>query len=117
MNEVTLEYGQGAAELMEILGLDPSEVVGDLMNKLKSDAEVSERNIRNLSQTIEAQYIKIEKLIADHKAHLEEIDELVQDCTMKVPCRSCGEYYALDYEVSLYKADTSYCGRSDSCCP
>lgn len=111
------DYGQGAIDLIEILGVDAEAVVGDLMNKLKDEATLSARNIYELGQMNKKQFEQIINIEAEHKAHLELIDEIAARHDIKVKCRSCDEYYVMDFELSLYDPQHSYCGRSDRCCP
>lgn len=104
------EYGQGAIDLMGVLGVDAEEVVGDLMEKLKNSQEFANNQIRDLQETLR-------KTKADHKAHLELIDEVAAHNTIRVLCRSCDNSYTMDYELSLFDPQQSYCGGSDRCCP
>lgn len=111
------DYGNGAIELMEILDLDPAVVVGDLMNKLKADAELATRNISVLGEMNKAQFEEIARLKAAHEAHLELIDDVANHNTIRVLCKSCDNSYVMDYELSLFDPQQSYCGGSDRCCP
>lgn len=111
------DYGNGAIELMEILDLDPAVVVGDLMNKLKEDAELAARNISILGEMNKAQFEEIARLKDEHKAHLELIDEVAAHNHITVLCRSCDNSYTMDYELSQFDPQQSYCGRSPACCP
>jgi hypothetical protein len=47
---------------------------------------------------------------------IEEIDSDMADANIQVKCRSCDEYYSLDYDVSEFSRDMSYCGGSPRCC-
>lgn len=111
------DYGQGAIDLLEVLGVDADAVVGDLMNKLKEDAALSERNISALGEMNKAQFEEIVRLKAEHYAHLELIDEVAAHNTISVLCKSCDNSYVMDYELSQYDPQQSYCGGSDRCCP
>lgn len=133
------EYGQGAIDLMEILGVDAEAVVGDLMEKLKSTQSEAEFRLQelqlkyNLMQAlVSSQRTAYEARIesqsksncadADgrykaYKAHLDEIDDMAANNDIKVKCRSCDEYYYIDCALSEYKHDMSYCGRNERCCP
>lgn len=104
------EYGEGAVRLLEIMGIDAETAVADLMDKLRHVEAFANGRIEEL-------YQEIGKLKADHKAHLELIDEVSSCSSIRVPCKSCDEYYVMDYELSLYDPAQSYCGRSDRCCP
>ena len=104
------DYGQGAIDLMEVLGVDAEAVVGDLMEKLKNSQEFANNQIRDLQE-------RLRKAKEDHKAHLELIDEVAAHNTIRVLCRSCDNSYVMDYELSLYDPQQSYCGGSDRCCP
>lgn len=112
-----MDYGQGAIDLLEILGVDAEAVVGDLMNKMREDALLNDRNILTMSELLKNKNDQIEKLKVEHQAHLEEINEIASDSNIEVKCRSCDEYYVLDYPLSEFKADMSYCGSNESCCP
>lgn len=111
------DYGEGALALIEAMGLNPTAVIGELMRKLKADAELSERNIAALSACLDSQSATIFKLKEEHKEHLELIDEVAAHNTIRVLCRSCDNSYVMDYELSLYDPQHSYCGGSDRCCP
>lgn len=126
------EYGQGAIDLLEILGIDADAAVGDLMTKLKSSNDQANSRIRDLQERVGqlvATHILEKTTITDawaedirtqqlkHAAHLEDIDSVAAEAHIEVLCRSCEEYYTLDYEISQFRVDTSYCGRSESCCP
>lgn len=133
------DYGQGAIDLMEILGVDADAVVGDLMeamHTLKTQCEdrvVAAEHKYKLMQalagsqrtTYEAQIasMKIDHL-ADidgrhkvYKAHLEEIDIVAARNIIKVKCKSCDEDYVIEWDLSEHDSDSSYCGRSERCCP
>lgn len=104
------DYGQGAIDLMSVLGVDADDVVGDLMEKLKLVQEQANNKYDLLSA-------KLHKVLADHQDHLDIIDEVASRHDINVPCRSCGENYEIDWELSKYDPETSYCGRSERCCP
>lgn len=104
------DYGQGAIDLMGILGVDAEDVVGDLMVKLKNSQEFANNQIRDLQE-------KLRLTKEGHKAHLELIDYVAARNSIKVLCSSCDEYYPMDFELSLYDPQHSYCGGSDRCCP
>lgn len=105
-----MEYGQGAIDLMEILGVDAEAVVGDLMEKLKSTTELANAEIASLRGVLSEQKVQ-------HEAQLEEMNAVASDSNIEVKCRSCDEYYVLDYPLSEFKAEMSYCGFSERCCP
>lgn len=133
------DYGQGAIDLMEILGVDAEAVVGDLMEAMhtvKSQCEdretAAEHKYKLMQALVSSQRTsfeaQIEGMRRDHlaetdgrwkayQARLEEIDEVAANSHIEVKCRSCDEYYVLDYEISQFKQETSYCGRSEGCCP
>jgi len=111
------DYGQGAIDLIEILGVDAEAVVGDLMEKLKTTRDLNFNVIEALKSIDRRKDEHLEKVMADHKEHLELIDEIAAYNDIKVKCRSCDEYYVMDFELSLYDPHNSYCGRSDRCCP
>jgi len=48
---------------------------------------------------------------------IEQIDSDMAHANIQVKCRSCDEYYNLDYDVSEFSRDMSYCGGSPRCCP
>lgn len=48
---------------------------------------------------------------------IEEIDSEFACANIEVKCRSCGNYYRMDYEVSQFTQEMSYCGGSDKCLP
>lgn len=104
------DYGRGAIDLMSVLGVDADDVVGDLMEKLKLVQENADHRYALLKD-------KIDLIQSGHKAQLEIIDDVASRNNINVPCRSCGEHYEIDWELSKYDPDTSYCGRSDRCCP
>lgn len=103
-------YGQGAIDILDILGIDYEGVVGDLMNKLLLTQESASSQIGVLQS-------ELSRVIADHKNHLEIIDEVCASATITAKCRSCDSYYQIDYDISNYDPDVSYCGRSEWCTP
>lgn len=50
-------------------------------------------------------------------SRIEQIDSDMAHANIQVKCRSCDEYYSLDYDVSEFSRDMSYCGGSPRCCP
>lgn len=122
------DYGQGAIDLMEILGVDAKDVVGDLMvamHTVKNKYKLMQALVSSQRTAYEEQIASQSKShCADtdgrykaYKAHLEEIDDVAANNDIKVKCRSCDKYYYIDFALSEYKSDTSYCGRSERCCP
>lgn len=133
------DYGRGAIDLMGVLGVDAQSVVGDLMEAMhtvKTQCEdrvaAAEHKYKLMQALVNSQRTAYEERIASqskshcadadgrykaYKAHLEEIDEVAANNDIKVKCRSCDEYYYIDFALSEYKSDMSYCGRSDRCCP
>lgn len=133
------DYGQGAIDLMEILGVDAEAVVGDLMeamHTIKTQCEdrvaAAEHKYKLMQALCSSQRTTYEARIesqsksncadADgrykaYKAHLDEIDDIAANNDIKVKCRSCDEYYYIDFALSEYKHDMSYCGRNERCCP
>lgn len=105
-----VDYGQGAIDLMELMGVDADDVVGDLMVKLKLVQQQADARYNTLKD-------KLDEVVAEHKAHLEVIDDIASRHDISVPCRSCDNYYVLDFELSKYDANMSYCGGSPRCCP
>lgn len=104
------EYGEGAVRLLEVMGVDAEQAVLDLMDKLCAVEAFANGRVEELQQ-------EVGKLKANHKAHLELIDEVAAQAEFKVECRSCNEYYVMDYELSLFDPEHSYCGKSEWCCP
>lgn len=104
------DYARGAIDLMGVLGVDADDVVGDLMEKLKLVQEQANNKYALLKA-------KLDLIVVDHQTQLNIIDEVASNHTITVPCRSCGEHYEIDWELSKYDPETSYCGRSDRCCP
>lgn len=51
------------------------------------------------------------------KNQLANIDSEFSCANIEVKCRSCGNYYRMDYEVSQFTQEMSYCGGSDKCLP
>lgn len=51
------------------------------------------------------------------KNQLAHIDSEFACANIEVKCRSCGNYYRMDYEVSQFTQEMSYCGESDKCLP
>lgn len=51
------------------------------------------------------------------KNQLSHIDSEFAHANIEVKCRSCGNYYSMDYEVSQFTQEMSYCGGSDKCLP
>ena len=133
------EYGQGAIDLMEVLGVDADAVVGDLMEAMhtvKTQCEdrvaAAEHKYKLMQALVGSQRASYEEQLAlqskshlaetdgrwkAYQAHLEEIDDVAANNDIKVKCRSCDEYYVIEWDLSSHKADMSYCGRSDRCCP
>lgn len=90
------EYKNGLTDALNIANVQPTrETIVDLMCRIK-----------NQSRTIHS--------IQDRVA---EIDSFMDNAIIQVECRSCGDYYHLDYAVSDFKPSMSYCGKSESCCP
>lgn len=54
------------------------------------------------------------KVVKNQLAH---IDSEFACANIEVKCRSCGNYYNMDYEVSQFTQEMSYCGGSDRCLP
>lgn len=104
------EYGEGAVRLLDVMGIDAETAVSDLIDKLRLVEEFANGRVEELHK-------ELIKLKSDHKEHLAEIDDLVSEGTVKVKCRSCDDYYVLDYEISLFDKDQSYCGKNEWCCP
>lgn len=48
---------------------------------------------------------------------MEDMDEIARDNGWTVKCRSCGETYSPDIELSEYSHEGNYCGKSEFCCP
>ena len=104
------DYGRGAIDLMGVLGVDADDVVGDLMERLKLVQEQANNKYALLKD-------KLEEVLSDHQTQLDIIDDVAGQHDINVPCRSCGEYYEIYAVLSKYDPETSYCGRSDRCCP
>lgn len=85
---------------------------GSVVAVSSHDIEVN-RRIRALVGMVFDERDKTKQLIK----RIDEIDSDMADANIKVKCRRCDEYYTLDYDVSEFTSDTSYCGRSEFCCP
>jgi hypothetical protein len=76
------------------------------------DHEVK-RRMRTLVGMVFDERQKTKELVT----RIEQIDSDMADANIQVKCRSCENYYTLDYDVSEFSADMSYCGGSPQCCP
>lgn len=104
------EYSDGAVDILAVMGLDAKAAVAGLMEELRSVQASSKSELEALQG-------KLEETKASHKAQLEVIDEVASRHTIRVKCRSCEEYYAIDWDLSLYDPQTSYCGKGEWCTP
>lgn len=90
------DYKNGLTDAIKAMDLKPTpEMMVDLLFRIKTqDNSIG--------------------LLQDRVA---EIDSFMDNAIIQVECRSCGDYYHLDYAVSDFNPSMSYCGRRESCCP
>ena len=55
--------------------------------------------------------------VKGYKEHIAYMDDIARDHEIKMNCRSCGEVYVPDCELSELSDEGNYCGRSERCCP
>lgn len=49
--------------------------------------------------------------------HMEYMDDLARANTISMNCRSCGDSWEPDCELSEISHEGNYCGKSEWCCP
>lgn len=71
------------------------------------------RRIKTLVGMVFDERAKTKQLLT----RIEQIDSDMADANIQVKCRSCESYYRLDYDVSEFSSDMSYCGKDPHCLP
>ena len=57
-----------------------------------------------------------QQIYAKHD-HMEYMDDLARDNTISMKCRSCGDSWEPDCELSEIRHEGNYCGKNQWCCP
>lgn len=55
--------------------------------------------------------------VKSHEVIMADMDDIARDNGWTVKCRSCGEVYSPDIELSEFSHEGNYCGKSEHCCP
>lgn len=85
---------------------------GSVVQQSSHDIETM-RRIKTLVGMVFDERAKTKQLLT----RIEQIDSDMADAKIQVKCRSCEGYYTLDYDVSEFSSDMSYCGKDPHCLP
>lgn len=59
----------------------------------------------------------LRKTVSSQKEHIAYMDDIARDSDWTMNCRSCGQTYEPDCELSEMSNEGNYCGKNQWCCP
>lgn len=78
---------------------------------------LSGANKEELLKTMVGMVFELRSTAKAHKEHIAYMDDVARDHNITMNCRSCGQSYFPDCELSEISDEGNYCGRSERCCP
>lgn len=87
------------------------------INTFLEGSTLTSVNTDGLMRNLVGMVFDLRSKISEHNEHIAYMDDIARTTDWEMKCRSCGQSWTPDCELSEMSHEGNYCGRSEFCCP